>query len=729
MINSQLKQVNIRFVSSKIQASVFHKNGWLWFVFNKNSKNKIHNLLEENFSHRNYEVICDSKYLAFRINTSDFPVMKHEGKEVLIKFTKSIQAYVTNIKLDLHKVNVAIPIFNNIQEYVKLIDPDTKETIIAAFADLNNINIENNNKFGYFNLLDSQYGAAIDVTSQQSKILINRGKLFIYDPTKKTKIVSTFNFKQWSNTGKNFNNKFWELKNNIIQNDSLESRLNLVRFFLGNNLTYEALSYLNYIINNYDKSYYYQYDFQCLYFAALYLTKKYNKAKLEIEKIVIDNLNYDQLNEINFWFGAASIRLGNKNTNLNYESNNFIHYYNGIEIDFFLLELKQAIRNFDRDQVIKIQKILSQKHLSKYQHNNFMLLIAEFMMKSDRHHEAIIIYDTVSNDDQDLYHKSLAILKKVSYLNNKGLIDNIEYLIKELNQIRNLVKNEDIEGDLIKILSDLYVKNQDYYKGLSLLKEIHDYFDGYHEINQEIYKLLIYILSNNKINDFSPLVVIDIFVKFKDFIPIDEKGLDISLNLVDFLIRLDLVSEAERFLEHLVKYKLNKEQKKKNIIKLANLYLNDNQPEKVIRLFKEHDEININETNYLKSRAFLNLGEYKISIALLHDDFSIKANKIRADIFWYEKNWNEMIKLLEWKFFSSSKISENLTMNEEKHLFYLATSYFQVGDKSNLIKLHNNYLEKMNSYNKKALEFFIELSSNKKENIGNYNKIYDLTFT
>lgn len=725
--------ITLKFAQSHLQVAAFERNGWYWFAFNQACLNNIHDILESNhLLYKQYEIIQDDQYLVFRIKTitlHDFPNIQQQGNTLEITFTNSLPIKAPKLTYKINNFNISLPAFNGIKEYIQVIDPDIKDKILIVLADINQTIVEKDNQFTYCKLLDSNYGIAINDVSNRLMPFIKQGILYIYHPDNHLKYLPSqfnlstpiFQFSEWYNDGKYFEKTLTTLRQEISNNNSLDSRLNLVRFFLGHKMTTEALSYLNYIYDL-DPNYY---NYKLLHIASLYLSQNYYQAHLEIEKIAIEYLNYQQLQELNFWQSATLIQLHYTDVKITY-NNSFIQQYQYYDIDFALLILKQAITTNDTSIISEIQEVLQNKKLSKHQHNTFMLLIADATIADQE--KSLSIYDEISQDNQDIYNQASAILKKVKYLYYNNLID-IKSSINELEKIHPLIKGEDIEAVLLDTLAELYINNQQYYEGLLLLKTIHTNFSYYHNIlkvNQSIYKNLVYLFNEGGIHNMLPITVVDIFINFKDLLPIGRIGAEIALNFADYLIKIDLVNEAEDFLQHLIKYRLYGDEKKQNIIKLANLYLNNHQPEQVISLFNQYI-IQDKRTLYLQSKAFLQLGEAERALTLLDQDNSDAANKIKLDILWNIKAWDRIIALIEPKLHYRQNPEQELSDIEQKYIFCLAVSYFQKGDKSNLDKLYDAFSH-LKLHNHELLELFNQILTNKNINMATLNKLYKINF-
>ena len=692
-------EFTLDFSNDDIQIAAFERNGWYWFAINQISDSDLDKILSENLHHR-YDIVKNDQQLVFRIKADlpYIPFIEKKDGHIIIKFL-DIESYdkpLQKLVPQIGDAKITLTMFSNVNKYIEVIDPDIKDKLVIVLADVDHKNIDREYHFIYFNLLRSYYGAAFVARSDHLQTTLHKGVLQVSYPQNNWQDFSLktnshdllFQFNDWYE--EDFNAVLIQLQQKILEEASLEARLNLVKFFLGQKMIPEALSYLNYIGELYE-DYHDDYHFKLLNIATLYLLQKYSAAYREVENFPVHSLSHQQKKEFDFWKDAIVIQLTDAKISLHL-NNKFLDQYSYYETDFLLLALKQAIIKEDYTQIKDIEDNLDHKVLSPYQRNQFLLLVAQIMMQMHEYNEALTIYDNLIADNNNIYHKALATVKKTEYLHQNSLID-LHNSIQDLEKLKPLIKGEKIEAPLLELLSTLYLDDKQYYNSIFLLKEIYTRFDSYYnaiQINQKIHMVLTHLFNERIIDSMSPLMAIDIFINFKEFLPIGDEGLNISLHFTDYLIKVNLISEAISFLQHLIQYRLQGEIKEESIIKLAKLYLDDNQPEQAIFLLNKYN-VNNKQATYLHSGAFLQLAKYRLSYSLLAGDKSKEADNLRFKILWYEKNWDEIIEQLAPRLRYRHDPQQNLTEDEQQHLFYLAVAYFQKDDRENLAKLYEAF--------------------------------------
>src|SRR6185437_8181996 len=149
----------------------------------------------------------------------------------------------------------------------------------------------------------------------------------------------------------------------------------------------------------------------------------------------------------------------------------------------------------------------------------------------------------------------------------------------------------------------------------------------------------------------SPIKALALYDEFKDFAPVGERGDAITHGLVDRLVAVDLLDRAAAVLEDEVTHRLSGPDKARGATQLVLLRLLDHNPEGALKALaidvsKDLTPDLLRRRQQLRARALLELDRRDEALAIIVDDTSRDADRLRADIFWRGRNWRDAAKAL-----------------------------------------------------------------------------------
>lgn len=240
-----------------------------------------------------------------------------------------------------------------------------------------------------------------------------------------------------------------------------------------------------------------------------------------------------------------------------------------------------------------------------------------------------------------------------------------EKAIDRLEGLRYAWRGDELETLVNYRLGEVYINNEDYLKGLSVLrnavslspdspisKEVTDYMT-------ETFRSLF---TDGKLKDMSPLDAVSIYDEFKELTPIGKEGDIFVQELAERLVDVDLLGRASALLEHQLNHRLEGESAAKVAIRLAAIRLLDNKPESALLSLEvaqnklsaatdigaQDAAFKRREINLLKARALSKVGRANEGLDLLAG-MAEDANliRLRADIAWNAGRWAEAAKAFE----------------------------------------------------------------------------------
>jgi tetratricopeptide (TPR) repeat protein len=225
--------------------------------------------------------------------------------------------------------------------------------------------------------------------------------------------------------------------------------------------------------------------------------------------------------------------------------------------------------------------------------------------------------------------------------------------IKALDGLRFAWRGDSFEFDLLQKLGDLKIADGDLRGGFDVLREAAGAFPD-NPASKEVMKRLsdgfADIFLGPRMNEVSPLKALSLYEEFKDFAPVGERGDAVVRRLVDRLVSVDLLDNAATLLDDQVNHRLTGRDKARVAAQLALLRLLDHKPEAAIQALdidvgKDVPAELGRQRQQLRARALSELHRDQEALALLANDTSRDADRLRADIFWRAHDWSEAAKI------------------------------------------------------------------------------------
>lgn len=290
-------------------------------------------------------------------------------------------------------------------------------------------------------------------------------------------------------------------------------------------------------------------------------------------------------------------------------------------------------------------------------------LNGEFERQTGGDEQAIENWETLITGRDDYYRAKAGLSLTKLQLERKKITP--AKAIDRLEGLRYAWRGDELETLINFRLGEVYIDNEDYLKGLSVLrnavslspnsimsKEVTDYMT-------DTFKSLF---TKGKLKDVSPLDAVSIYDEFKELTPIGEEGDLFVQQLAERLVDVDLLGRAGALLEHQLNHRLKGKEAVRVAIRLAAIRLLDNKAEGALHSL-EVAEASLKEAQVegsqdftfekreiklLKARALSKTGKASEALSLLknmpEDNDLIR---LRADIAWNSGQWDEAARAFE----------------------------------------------------------------------------------
>jgi tetratricopeptide (TPR) repeat protein len=220
--------------------------------------------------------------------------------------------------------------------------------------------------------------------------------------------------------------------------------------------------------------------------------------------------------------------------------------------------------------------------------------------------------------------------------------------IEALDGLRFAWRGDDFELGLLRRLGELKFQDGDYRGGLDGLRQSMANFDEHPEHNaiaQQLSSTFSELFIGSQAENVPPLRALALYDEFRELTPAGAKGDEIIQKLADRLVSVDLLDRAAALLEDQVKFRLKDRDKARVATRLALVRLLDRKPQAALATLNidvgKLDGDLLRQRQQLRARALLELGKPDEALAILANDTSRDADRLRADIAWRTKNWAE----------------------------------------------------------------------------------------
>jgi hypothetical protein len=556
------------------------------------------------------------------------------------------------------------------------------------------------------------------VSIQKSPLLTLSKKLFqktasyeeVSDTFKSATIVKSYNsiltLKAYDVNNIDYNDtveKFrMQLNNTQTLEDNLRIRSNLALFYTANQMYVES----NLIIKTMrldSTSYAQNYNILLIEMVNYFAMDKLPEAMIVNQQLLVRDTPVTLRKEVRFWKSLIGI-LNNaaKDDSISVDpyllyvqnANFFAEYTDNLmaKIGFVLIDQKFKEENYsDPERLLrKVQPLITNDtHMT----NMFNYDFARFYARNNDTDNADIFFAKCLDATSDEYVHARCMYEKSSMDLWSQKISRDEH-IYNLELISLLWHGDDFEMEVLNDLANTYESQKDYLNTLRTLNKIASFFPFSASTLTTIDKITnIYtdFFLNGLDKKKSHIYALVMFYEMQKYLPIGEKGDDIVLRFVDHLIDLDLLDRAAAILNHQINHRLKGFKKEEAINTLAMVHNRNGQPYYAIELLaasedydKLPDYIGI-ERKFLFAEAFFLDGREEDCMQLLYDDYSVRADSIKSEIFWQQQQWSDFLNYAEPRIYELRKSTSTLDEDDEIRVLKVAIAYL-LSQKNHLMK-------------------------------------------
>ncbi len=302
--------------------------------------------------------------------------------------------------------------------------------------------------------------------------------------------------------------------------------------------------------------------------------------------------------------------------------------------------------------------------------------------------------------------------------------------IAELEKLRFAWRGEDFEYQLMKRLGQLQIAAGRYGEGLRSMHALVTNFPDNPDIpkvTEEMSEAFNRLFLGGEADKLQPVVAIGLYDEFQELTPSGTKGDEMIRRLADRLAAVDLLDRAGELLRHQVEFRLSGLDKARVGARLAFINIADRKPGLALEALEASEVPDVptelaTQRRYLRVQALDDLGRTAEALALIINDQSDEAARLRANMYWRLKKWPEAAAALEATI-AKPPGSKPLDPAMARRLLDTATAMTLGRDERGLARLRRTYGPLMAAT--ELREAFELLTSEPERGIIDYRRIGD----
>ncbi len=711
----------------KVSVAAFRRDGYLWLVFDHKGefdfsvekelyKDIIHEIVQIPHPYATiYRLITEKGYN---------PALRREGLLWVVDLMYQPMRSYHPLNLILQRKTPFGPrIFVPMQQSVRILeitDPEIGDLMYVAPVFSVGNGMASEYLFVDVSFLQTAQGLVIIPNVEDLKVLTTSAGIEIRGPEGGMRFSSedilevlekatqntdplrqVFNIDAWRFKGCDYWQKLKELQNNVLQAEEKNKdvqRLVLARYYFANGMYPETLGILRTIsIDN--PSFEKLPGIPALRGAANFMMKRYDDALKDFNSPA---LRSDP--EVSYWRFATLASLSKRPEQYleqMKEGLSFIQSYPyPIKTHLALVGLKAAVGGADDFAVQNFMASADNSENSASEKDEIVFYQALWLESLGRDAEAREKMGKLAQG-KNLYFRAFAGLEKLR-MDLRAKTITPQERIKELERLSYAWRGGAYEYNLMMLLASAYQDQGNFSEMLYLLKDMQNRFQGKKE-REKIQELMenvfqqIYLTKENE--SLSPITTIALYEEFKDLMPSGEKGSRIVRRLADQLVSMDLLTQAADLLEDQLKKPLNDREKGIVSTRLALVRLLNKEPDKVLGVMEETRKYHFSDQlkklrAYIQAKALSELDKPEQAAALIANDHSLEAKKLRAEIYWRARMWDKAADALK-ELVNIPKKDTVLNAREAQNVLDWATALRLAGKSKIVIRLRENFMPYM----------------------------------
>jgi tetratricopeptide (TPR) repeat protein len=611
------------------------------------------------------------------------------------------------------RANVSIAI-DDPRQLHRLTDPDAGDTLMVVTAPAPARGLPKTQDFVEFRALASSHGVVLQSLADDLNADLAADKVVLMRPGGLTLSATNNNTTTSPETpsygrqvldvqswGSDRHADFIERKSQLIEAAAgapelkrLAARADLARFFLARDMAVEAKAVLDVVLAanppGADDS-----SPQVLHAVACILSGRPEQALKELASPTVGDQHDAPL-----WRSLAFARL-NKWTDAREGFRNVEAAIGLLPIEMQRLLMKEMVRALIEtgditgavNQMHEFEAIGVPRELAPA----MSVLAGRLAEGLGRQQDALRAYAT-SADSWDRPAAAQGRLREIVLRRTLGDI-NREDAISKLETLTTIWRGDETEIEALQLLTRLYTEEGVYRSAFHVMRtalKAHPNSELTRRIQDEAVATFDSLFLAGKGDALPAIDALALFYDFRELTPIGRRGDEMIRRLADRLIAVDLLDQAAELLQHQVDHRLQGAARAQVAARLAVIYLTNRKADKALatlrtsRISDLSNELR-NQRLLIEARALSDTGRHDVAIEVIGNIAGREAMRLRSDILWAGKRWNEAAEQIELIYGDRWQEFEPLTDTERADIMRAAIGFALGEDAIGLMRFREKY--------------------------------------
>lgn len=297
--------------------------------------------------------------------------------------------------------------------------------------------------------------------------------------------------------------------------------------------------------------------------------------------------------------------------------------------------------------------------------------------------------------------KAEAVYRTLVLLDKVGRLDPVKGANTLANEIM-VWRGGDLEAKMLGLLANLSFRAGKYREAFETVRQISELRPNDPEtpvLLDKARNAFSDLYLNGKANTMEPVAALTLYYDYRQFTPPGARGDEMVRNLARRLIKLDLLEQAETLLQYQVSNRLEGAAKAQIAADLAVVYIADRKPDLALKALHESRLAQLppsleRQRRVLEARALLDAGRDRLALDLLTRVEGRDADLLRVDADWQGKRYREAGELLE-RIYAPTDPAAPLSPMARQGVIKAAVSFVLADEKIGLTRLRQKFGERM----------------------------------
>ena len=276
-------------------------------------------------------------------------------------------------------------------------------------------------------------------------------------------------------------------------------------------------------------------------------------------------------------------------------------------------------------------------------------------------------------------------------------------VISQLESLTTIWRGDETEVEALKILAHLYTEDGRYRDAFYVMRSAMAARPDSaltRQIQDEAAATFDALFLTNKGDTMPAIDALALFYDFRELTPVGARGDEMIRRLADRLVSVDLLDQAADLLQYQVDHRLEGAARAQVATRLAVIYLMDRKPDRALAVLRASRTGGLSndlrdQRLLLEARALSDLTRYDLALEVVADVNGRPAERLRADILWAAKRYDEAAEQIELMYGDRYKDFTPLNDDERADIMRAEIGYALASDQLGLGRFRDKYAAKM----------------------------------